>query len=200
MGDPKRIRPKAETPRKVWDSDRIKEESALKREYGLRKTRELWAASSELKKMRRTARNLLSHGEDGVEQGKSIIAKLRRLGIAKTDMELDDILALSVRDFLERRLQTLVLKKGLARTPKQSRQLIVHGFISVAQRRVNIPSYMVTSAEEPSISYFKAIDISIPEDEPEKKSAPVKKQAEPAKENRPAKEAIQKKGDEPAKA
>jgi len=166
MGDPKKRRPKAEAPRKVWDTYRIKEESGLKREYGLKNTRELWSASSDLKKMRRHARLLLSLGEEGEIRGQKLISKLQRLGIAKSQMKLDDILALSVRDFLERRLQTLVLKRGLARTAKQARQIIVHGFISVKGRRVNIPSYLVTADEESTVSYFKAIDISVdmPED------------------------------------
>ncbi len=169
MGDPKRLRPKAETPRKVWDASRIKEETQLKREYGLRRTRELWVASAELKKMRRNARRLLSLGEQEELVGQNLVNKLKRLGIAKSDMKLDDILALTVRDFLERRLQTIVLKRGLARTATQARQLIVHGFISVNGRRVNIPSYLVTSSEEPSVSYFKAIDISVKTEQETKK-------------------------------
>ncbi|MFH0927319.1 MAG: 30S ribosomal protein S4 [Candidatus Micrarchaeota archaeon] len=180
MGDPKRRKPKAEAPRKVWDSERIKQESTLRNEYGLRRTRELWSALSELKKMRRNARKLLSLGEEGELRGQKLVGKLKRLGIAKSEMELDSILALSVRDFLERRLQTVVLRKGLARTAKQARQIIVHGFISVNGRRVNIPSYMVTGVEEPTVSYFKAIDISV--DKPEEKkpeiSSPHEKQPE----------------------
>lgn len=169
MGDPKRTKPKAETPRKVWDAMRIKDESALKREYGLRRTRELWAAASELKKIRRNARHLLSLGEDGEKEGQKLIGRLKRLGIAKTQIRLEDILGLSVRDFLERRLQTMVLKRGLARTGNQARQFITHGFISVNGRKVNIPSYIVTAEEEPTVSYLKAIDISIPENSGEQK-------------------------------
>ena len=170
MGDPKRRKPKAETPRKVWDSERIKQEFALRKEYGLRRTREVWSASSELKKMRRNARKLLSLGEEGEVRGQKIISKLKRLGIAKSQMQLDDILSLTVRDFLERRLQTIALKRGLARTARQARQLIVHGFISVNGRRVNIPSYLVSATEEPSVSYFKAIDISVDDPEARKSS------------------------------
>lgn len=163
MGDPKRMVPKAESPRRVWDPERIKTEHTLRREYGLRRTRELWSTLSELKKFRRSARHLLNLGEAGRDKSQQIIGKLQRLGIAKSDMRLEDILGLSVRDLLERRLQTLVIKKGLARTPKQARQLVVHGFIAVGGRRVTIPSYMVTSAEEPTITYCKAIDIEPPQ-------------------------------------
>ncbi|MFA5108450.1 MAG: 30S ribosomal protein S4 [Candidatus Micrarchaeia archaeon] len=171
MGDPRKLRPKAETPRKVWDSERIKEESGLKREYGLKKTGELWTIAAELKRTRRTARSFLSLGEEGEVRGQKIVAKLKKLGVVKSDIKVEDILALTVRDFLERRLQTLVLKRGLARTPNQARQLVTHGFISVKGRRVNIPSYLVTVDEEPSISYFKAIDISLPDKDAQKESA-----------------------------
>lgn len=163
MGDPRKLTPKAETPRKMWDSERITHDSGLRREYGLKNTRELQSTTQELKKVRRTARMLLAIGEEGKEQGMKIVNKLQRLGISKGDMRLEDVLGLSVRDFLERRLQTLVLKKGLARTPWQARQIIVHGFISVSGRRVTIPSYVVTAAEEPTISYYRAIDVSLPE-------------------------------------
>ncbi len=163
MGDPRRFVPKAESPRRVWDPERIKTEHELRREYGLHRTRELWSTLAELKKFRRSARHMLSLGEAGREKSQQIVGKLQRLGIAKGDMRLEDILGLSVRDLLERRLQTLVLKKGLARTPKQARQLVTHGFIAVGGRRVTIPSYMVTSAEEPTISYCKAIDIEPPQ-------------------------------------
>lgn len=171
MGDPRRLVPKAETPRRVWDADRIKNEGELKTEYGLRRTRELWSAVAELKKARRSARQLLNLGEAGREKGMQVIAKLQRLGIAKGEMRLEDVLGLSIRDFLERRLQTLVLKKGLGRTTKQARQLIVHGFIAVGGRRVTIPSYMVAMSEEPTISYYKAIDIEPPQVEAAPKGA-----------------------------
>ena len=132
-------------------------------EYGLRRTHELWSAMAELKKARRSVRALLSLGEAGREKGMQIINKLQRLGVAKGEMRLEDVLSLSIRDFLERRLQTLVLKKGLARTTKQARQLIVHGFIAVGGRRVTIPSYVVSVNEEPTITYYKAIDIEPPQ-------------------------------------
>lgn len=177
MGDPRRLTSKAETPRKVWDAERIKNESQLKREYGLRRTRELWVTLAELKKVRRSARSLLSLGEEGREKGMQIISKLQRLGIAKAQTRLEDVLGLTVRDFLERRLQTLVFKKGLARTMRQARQLIVHGFISVGGRRVTIPSYMVTVSEEPTISYYKAIEIEPAKESEAAKSAAAKSKA-----------------------
>lgn len=177
MGDPRKLTAKYETPRKVWDADRIRNDSTISREYGLRKTRELWTMVEELKKVRRTARLMLSHGEEGRLEGQKILDKLSRLGIGSNDMRLEDILSLTVRDFLERRLQTRVIKKGLARTPAQARQLITHGFISVNGKKVTIPSYMVTASEEPSVSYYKAIDISVPEEPSKASGAAARKSA-----------------------
>ncbi|WP_225845615.1 30S ribosomal protein S4 [Streptomyces sp. HPF1205] len=44
---------------------------------------------------------------------------------------------------LERRLDALVLRAGLARTIYQSRQMVVHGHIEVNGRKVDKPSYRV---------------------------------------------------------
>jgi small subunit ribosomal protein S4 len=54
---------------------------------------------------------------------------------------------------LERRLQTIVFRKGLARTIFQARQLITHGHVSIDNRRVTIPGYIVQKTEEPTVIY-----------------------------------------------
>ncbi|MEM3399692.1 MAG: 30S ribosomal protein S4 [Candidatus Micrarchaeia archaeon] len=158
MGDPRRLRKKYETPRKTWDAARIEEDRNLLIEYGLRSMHELWTMESELKKLRRSARRLLALGASGQKEAQQILDKATRLGLLKSGASLDDLLSLSVRDVLERRLQTLVFKKGLALSMKQSRQLITHGFISVAGRKVTSPSYLVGTEEENQISYYKAFD------------------------------------------
>ena len=53
---------------------------------------------------------------------------------------------------MDRRLQSLVLRKGLAKTPKQARQFIVHKHI-LNGAKVSIPSYLVPKAIENSIGY-----------------------------------------------
>jgi len=182
MGDPRRLAKKHETPRKVLDAERISTENALKREYGLKNTRELWVTLKELKKIRREARRLLSLGEKGREESKKILAKLNKFGvITKENAQLEDLLTLTVRDFLERRLQTRVMRRSLAHTMPQARQLVTHGFISINGRRVSVPSYMVSMAEEPTVSYFKAIDLSVPEvDKKPRRSAHIDAQEAPA--------------------
>ena len=181
MGDPRRIKNKYETPRKVWDADRIKTDKKLRSAYGLKNTREIWVTLQYLKKARRNAIRLLSLGAKGAEQGKPLLMKLSRLGVLPAESGLEDILSLTVENFLDRRLQTRVMKKGLGRTATQSRQLVTHGFIAVKGKKVTAPSYMVTAEEEQYISYYKPIDISVHEAEP-KKAAPreVVEPAEPA--------------------
>jgi len=143
----------------VLDSGRIEGEGKLKREYGLKNTREVWKANQLLKRARREARRLLSRGARGVEEGKPLLAKLAKLGVTKPEAKLDDILTLELRDLLGRRLQSVVLKRGLARSIKQGRQLIVQGYISVNGRKVSIPSYLVKAAEEATVGYYKAFNL-----------------------------------------
>lgn len=74
---------------------------------------------------------------------------------------LEDVLALSMEDVLERRLQTRVYKKSLSNSLKHARQLIVHGHIAVDNRRVTIPSYIVSVEEERKIDYYEHAPSSI---------------------------------------
>jgi len=61
------------------------------------------------------------------------------------------VLRLTVRDILERRLQTLVYRLGLAKTIYQARQLIVHRHIAIGDQIVNVPGYLVKKEEEGKI-------------------------------------------------
>ena len=49
---------------------------------------------------------------------------------------------------LERRLDSVVRRIGLASSRAQARQFILHGHIRVSGRKVNIPSYLVDVGEE----------------------------------------------------
>jgi small subunit ribosomal protein S4 len=83
---------------------------------------------------------------------------LNRLGLAREEATLDDILNLKIEDLLERRLQTIVMKKTGTRSPYQARQIVSHGHVSIGNRKVNIPGYLVRAEEEPQIM----IHIEIP--------------------------------------
>lgn len=171
MGDPKKSRKKYARPTMQWNAKRIEEESALIEEYGLVNAREVWKARAKLRQIRSNARKLLAVGDAGKGTAKQILERAKRYGILKPkedrESTLDDLLALDVRDVLERRLQTRVYKKGLARTIKQARQLIVHGYISVNGKRVTVPGYIVPLSEENGLGYYKSINIAPKLAEPE---------------------------------
>lgn len=157
MGDTKKIRKKYETPRHPFEGARIKSENKILKKYGLKNKRELWKAESELRKYRGNARDLQASLRLGDKRAheliRSIISKLSRYGILSDNATADDILALGVESFLDRRLQTIVFRKGLAKTPSMARQLIVHGHIVVGDRKVTIPSFKVLKEQEELIGY-----------------------------------------------
>lgn len=160
MGDPRKFSNKYEKPKRLWDESRLKEEGELRRSYGLKNMRELWVIGQELKKARRDARRLLSLSEEERRKDMAkLIGKLHRLAILPRDAKLEDVLSLSVKDILERRLQTRVVRKGLAKTMAQARQLITHGFISIGGRKISSPSYLVSSDEDARISYSRPIQL-----------------------------------------
>ncbi len=162
MGDPKRHRKKYVTPRHPWDKVRLERERVLVIKYGLRNKRELWRFEHILRKYRRVARDLLAkinlpgrEGELAKAKAQAVLKKLYRLGVLPENATLDDILNLTVEDFLERRLQTVVYRLGLAKTIKQARQFITHGHIAVDGRRVTAPSFIVTRDLESKITYYQ---------------------------------------------
>ena len=48
---------------------------------------------------------------------------------------------------LERRLDSVVFRMGLARTRRESRQIVGHKFVTVNGKSVNIPSYLVKAGD-----------------------------------------------------
>lgn len=132
-----------------WEADRIKEENQLTKEYGLKKKTEIWKAVSMLKNWQTQAKNIVSlTGEQREKAEKILLTKLNKLGVLPEKATLDDVLGLTVREVLERRLQTVLYKKGMAHTPKHARQLIVHKKITVNGSKVSSPSYFVKAVDE----------------------------------------------------
>ena len=56
---------------------------------------------------------------------------------------------------MDRRLNTMVFKKNMAKTAVQARQFIAHGHIAVKGRRVSSPSYLVKFNEEDQLGWYK---------------------------------------------
>ncbi|MEM0026353.1 MAG: 30S ribosomal protein S4 [Ignisphaera sp.] len=156
MGDPKKSRRRWESPGHPWIKSRLEREMELVGTYGLRNKRELWIAETMLRRVKHLARSLLALPEDEREKRlNQLVARLYSMGILSTaNATITDILSLSTEAVLERRLQTIVWKKGLAKTIYQARQLIVHGHIAVRGRRVTSPGYLVSREDEKYIDFY----------------------------------------------
>jgi small subunit ribosomal protein S4 len=160
MGYPGKNYKQYSTPKRRFEATQLEDEKRLIIEYGLRNKREVWKAQSVLREYRAAARELVALRSAGLDpdeyqkKKEQLINHLYRYGLVGEDADLDDILALKIEQQLDRRLQTLVLRKGLARSPKQARQFITHGHIAISGRRVTVPSYRVSRAEESEISYY----------------------------------------------
>lgn len=164
MGYPGKKRKSYETPKHPWQEARIAAEVQLVKAYGLRNKKEVWRAASMLRMFRSEARILLANVASGQEEGleghlktqsEEIISKLIRYGIIKPKSDIDDILSLKTENILERRLQTQVVRLGLARTVIQARQFITHGHIAVNGRKATIPGMLVSKEEEMHIGYYE---------------------------------------------
>jgi small subunit ribosomal protein S4 len=142
-----------ETPNHPYQGERISEETGLVGQYGLKNKEELWRAQSELRSYRREARKLLGRTDADDTETEEFLARLKRIGVLNEDDSLDDILSLEETDILERRLQTVVYRKGLANTTKQARQFVTHGHITVDGQRVTRPSKKVDVAEEDAVAF-----------------------------------------------
>lgn len=154
MGDPKKQRKKYETPRFPWRTEILQEELKLLGQYGLRNKKELWRHKTMLSKFRGIARELIGKSPDErKEMEGKLLGRLKKLGIIDENAVLDDVLDLTIEDILERRLQTIVFRKGMAKTIYQARQLITHGHIAIGEQRVTVPSYLVSRREEDLIKY-----------------------------------------------
>ena len=154
MGDPKKQRKKYATPRFPWRTDVLQEELKYLGQYGLRNKHELWRHETMLSKFRRTARSLIGKPpEERKKMEEELLARLKKLGVLNETAVLDNVLDLTIEDLLERRLQTIIFRKGLAKTVYQARQLITHGHVTIGDQRVTVPSYIVTKNDEGQISY-----------------------------------------------
>merc|ERR1719222_645082 len=73
--------------------------------------------------------------------------------LEETEDKLDYVLALKPQDMLERRLQTLVFKLGLAKSIHHARVLIRQRHIRVGKQIVNVPSFMVRTESQKHIDF-----------------------------------------------
>jgi small subunit ribosomal protein S4 len=154
MGGIRKPKKKYVPPGHPWQKTRLAEELIYVGEYGLRNKRELWKHRTQLTQFRGTARDLVALPvEERVVREGQLLGRLNRLALIDENSQLDDILNLTIRDVLERRLQTQVLRQGLAKTMHHARQLIVHGHVVLDQHRVTSPSMLLYRDQEKQLAY-----------------------------------------------
>lgn len=168
MGDPRKIRSKFEGPSHPWQRQRIEEEKLLVKEYGLKNKTEIWKMHSMLKSFTVQAKNLIPLATPQAElEKKQLMARLQRYGLVPVNTQVDVVLGLTLRDLLERRLQTQVYKKNFAKTMHQARQFITHGHVTIFGKKISSPSYLVPVAEETQIGFISNSTLANP-DHPER--------------------------------
>lgn len=138
-------------PKRPFDKERIDEEAGIKKEFGLKNKKEIWRAEARIKSMREKAKKLIS--ADSEEQ-KALFARLKKKGFEVNSIA--DVLSLDKKDYLNRRLQTIVVKKKIAKTQKSARQLITHRKILVGEKVVSSPSHIVPIDLEKRVILKKA--------------------------------------------
>lgn len=201
MGDPGKQRKKYQVPPHPWSKERIDEESKLRYEYGTKNKKEIYRLNSLLRTFKAEAKKLIPLTSEQAElEEKHLLSKLQALKLLNQDAGLDDVLAISLNDLMERRTQTLLVRKGLARTIKQARQFITHKHILVKGRLITSPSTLLTLEQEGALEFISNSTLANPshpereikkeeEAKPKKKKKKAKPRGKPGdkKEKKPKK-------------
>ena len=168
MGDPKKLKKKYSTPVHPWNKADIEESKGYRREFGLRNRTEVLIAESFLKKYKNIAKRLIAQtSKQGEVEKAQMMDKLSRLGLLVAGSELDNVLSLEVKDVLNRRIQSIVFRKGLSRTMKQARQFIVHRHVTLDGKDVTSPGVLLSVEDEAKLR-FKSRSNLAAEDHPER--------------------------------
>jgi small subunit ribosomal protein S4 len=126
------------------------EEAKIIKEFGLKNKKEIWRAEAQIKLIREKAKKLISSSK---EEQQKLFEQLQKIGLNVNSIA--EILALDKKDYLKRRLQTILVEKKFATTPKSARQLIVHKKVLLGGEIIDSPSFIVQKDKENKISLKK---------------------------------------------
>jgi len=149
---------KPKTPINPFEKERLDSELEIIGRYGLKNKREVWRVQLTLAKMRKAARELLTLEEKDPRrlfEGEALMRRCFRFGLlSEAENKLDYVLGLTPAKFMERRLQTIILRNNFeARSIHHARVLIRHRHIRVGKQLVNIPSFLVRVDREKHIDF-----------------------------------------------
>ena len=177
MGDPRKQRKKFSKPGHPWQRERILAEKEILKQYGLKRKNEIWKMSSMLQKFLYRAKTIIAQTNPQSEiEKRQLLVRLYSLGLLKQDSRIEDVLNLTLKDIMERRLQTLLCRKNIAPSMMQARQFITHEHVIVGSKKITVPSYLVSISEEPSIKLVRAFNIQAAAQQKTEKTEEVKQE------------------------
>lgn len=173
MGLPIKHKTKMVSHKKKWDKNTIVEEAVFVTDYALKNKKEIRRAEALLSKLKTIAKNFNKTTETKESAGaKQFVNKLKAQGyLTEEATSLDEILDITLRELFERRLAAVLYKKGLAKTPGQARQFVVHGHVEVNGQVVTAPSYPVTVKDAETVAFIGSSNLS-DDTHPERNGAP----------------------------
>ncbi|ELP84310.1 40S ribosomal protein S9, putative [Entamoeba invadens IP1] len=155
------------TPKVPFDRTRFDAELKLAGQFGLKCKREIQRVHFMLGHMRTIAKVMLMKSATDpkrILEGNALLRRLHNLGILPKDQtKLEFVLALKEENLLERRLQTIVFRKGFAKSIHHARVLIRSKLISVGKQIVDVPSFMVRVSSEPLVQLAPNTPLTNPE-------------------------------------
>ena len=161
MGDIKKNRKKYRKPKHPWQKERIEEEKIILKEYGLKNKKEIWRLTSLIARFKNRAKILIALKTKQSDKEKiELLTRLVSLGLLEKNSQIEEVLSLKLEDIFERRLQTILLRKNLAKTINQSRQFITHGHVTIGEKKITAPSYLVLKKEETNVSFVEKSSLS----------------------------------------
>lgn len=173
MGLPIRHKTKAVSHKKKWDKNTIVSEAVFVTDYALKNKKEIRKAEALVSKLKTIAKNFNKTTETKTSAGAvQFVDKLKTQGYLNVEAtSLDEVLEITLRELFERRLSSVVYKAGLAKTPGQARQFVVHGHVAVNGQIVTAPSYPVSVKDAETIAFVGSSSLA-DEAHPERNGAP----------------------------
>ena len=169
MGLPIKHRKKFLSHKQRWDKQTLIDEKELVASYALKNKKEIRKVEFLVGKFKKLAKYY--NRADEAEQAQKFLDSLKAKGfLPEQATSLDDVLNITTRDVLERRLSNVVYKLKLARSPSQARQFVVHRHVRVGGKVIDSPSFLVPLALEATVEFRDSSSLSS-EEHPERKLA-----------------------------